>query len=662
MAANLCFEPTGMRQRKKKYFEFVRQRVQDFFTPEGHYRPNLDPDPRLPFWIFPALIASDDPAEREFALRLYAAPSTWEKWDIFITSNIASNLRRERDRLSPALIRRSEEHLARFVDAGAARTPSSGANDYMFHGFNDNMPAMAARALIFAGEMLDRRDLLDHGLFRLEGLCAHFQRRGLLSEYNSGTYTPISLTSLMDIAEMAKDASAREMARACCRRILLDILLHWHPDLGACSGSSSRAYVADATLSLTNINVLRWYWSGDEWLIDPVAALSPSATYDGPIHHGPDRGFCLAQFVEFFVPDYADVPADIIAMARQPRVYPFALHATTDAGRTAAIQTRLWQQRLFSLGTASCKMWAGKHHHLTLRATVARRPMVKDWRDRLAFWHLLRSGGPDLGEITPAGYNNYQTPTQAFHCCGSWHTAQKRGSAMVLGHVSSAMVGQETSDLSFSVLGTAFGQGPDEAWENETPLAAWDGETQSASWHFLRFGEVYVGLRLAGMLKEKTLPLRRSLRHGYLRLEMRAVDGRLELIDQEFRKWLDLAYVLEVADREECGDFSAFRRQCLSCVWQCIHWAYRNSIYRGRHGELQIVDSIEPDAMRFIAIDGKIEEPTMRAATGLPAESIRLFDDARIIRQRGVAYRFPFTGTPFYPHIRNQVLVADAMA
>ena len=73
-------------------------------------------------------------AIRELALKLYANDPCWGGWNIFTTSSIAANLVRERERLTPELIARSEEHLARFVDPGDGRIPSSGANDYMFHG------------------------------------------------------------------------------------------------------------------------------------------------------------------------------------------------------------------------------------------------------------------------------------------------------------------------------------------------------------------------------------------------------------------------------------------------------------------------------------------------------------------------------------------------
>ena len=233
------FDFDAMQHRRGAYYRFARQSAGRFFNEDGTYKEGVDPDRRTTFWLFPALIDTDDPGERDFALRFYAADPAWEAWDIFITSMIAANLVRERERLTPELVRRSEDHLSRFVCVDGGRKPSSAANDYMFHGYNDNMPALATRALILAGDVLGRKDLTDRGLFRLEGLCANFQRRGLLSEYNSSTYTPICLTTLMDLAEHTENAEASEMALACARRVMLDILCHWHRDLAAPVGSSS---------------------------------------------------------------------------------------------------------------------------------------------------------------------------------------------------------------------------------------------------------------------------------------------------------------------------------------------------------------------------------------------------------------------------------------
>ena len=102
------FDPADMQSRRREFFRFVRSRARDCFNEDGTYKPNMDPDRRATFWIFPALIDTEDPAEREFALRLLDKDPCWGGWNIFTTSSIASILVRERSRLTPELVRRAE--------------------------------------------------------------------------------------------------------------------------------------------------------------------------------------------------------------------------------------------------------------------------------------------------------------------------------------------------------------------------------------------------------------------------------------------------------------------------------------------------------------------------------------------------------------------------
>ena len=658
--SDTILNPDTLRTRKAVYFRHVQARALIFFTPEGEYRPQIEPDRRITYWILPALLAAADPAVKALALKLYADDPCWGEWNIFTTSSIASNLMRERAHLTPELIARSEEHLARFAKVDGGRKPCSGANDYMFHGANDNMPAMATRTLVFAGELLGRQDLLDHGLFLLETLCANFQRRGLLSEYNSSTYTPITLVSLMDIAECAKNQEAREMAEACANRVLLDLVAHWHLGMGAPSGSSSRCYLPDHTLTLSTQNALMWYL-GFPGVIDPIKALT--GDYDGPLHHGPDNAFMTAQFVECFSPDFSRVRPGIVEFACQERAYPYEVRATLDAMKTTAVQTRTWQQPEWALGTASTEMWATQSgQHVTLRGTLLRAADSADWRSRVALWHYLQSGPLDWGDVIAPPHNYRPAPTTHAGDYGQYHVIQDKGSAMVLGNLGSALIGKEVDTLKLVIIASIFGQLPDEMRVNETPLTEWAGEATAVDWHFLRFGTVFVGLRAAGMCEERALPVRRVLKDGYLRLELPAIAGEKRLVTPELRRDLDYAYVLEMASAAEC-DFAQFRAQCRAARWECFNAFYRNSRYQGRHGELHIVDSVysekeRAEGVRFMAVDGEVESVTRFSATGLDPKLLELFPDGRRIRQRRLVYDYDFVGSPFY-QVRRHVLAKD---
>ncbi len=683
---NQILDGVGMQARREAYFAFVRRHGADLFQPDGTYQPSTESDGRIAYWILPAFLASDDPAERAFGLRIYAAGAGWQAFDIFMTSCVAGHLARHGAALGPELRLRSEEHLARFTVDGEGRLPSAGVYDYMFHGYNDNMPGMATRTLILAGDLLGRPDFTDQGLFNLEGLCAHFQRRGLASEHTSATYSPICLCSLLDIAECSVNPAAREMAQACCDRILVDLLGHWHWDTGTTGGTMSRAYTTDITETLSVLNAYVWYISGHPLTIDPRQALEDPA-YDAPMHHGRNRAFNLAQFVEVMNAAHGGVRPGLVAFARQPRSYPYGMTATADwsdsgpHGGCRPIQTRTYQQRQWWLATSSTNNTGGMSGQtLVLHGALATTPAPATWRDRVAFWPRLVADSPDHGEPAHAGGDSphagafrgvkrderaiYDSLAESDHVCdcGRYQTAQCQGSAMLVGALAPDLDGREVRRLAFAIYFATRGRPPDEAWEGDAPLAQWDGQAAPTAWQFLRFGEVYVGLRLAAGVHGRPCAVRRAQRGAYLRLETALVDAETpRRIDRELRAMADIGLLIEMGSRADAGSFADFRRAVLATAWEFHHNFYRCSRALLRGGELQIVDSPLAGTARFTAIDGEAEQLTHLAATGLDPALTQLFADGRRIRQRRTLYRPDACQSPFYQR-PSQVLVSDLQA
>ncbi len=680
--SNPPFEPAAMAARRQQYFAFVRSQAPLCFQADGSYRETTEPDGRIAYWILPAFLSAPDAADRELGLRIYEQGAGWNGYGVFMSSCVAANYIRHSEVLTPELRQRSEEHLARFTVDEDGRKASAGIYDYMFHGYNDNMPSMATRTMILAGDILDRKDFTDMGLFNLEGLGAHFERRGLLSEYTSATYTPISLCALLDIAECSRCAEARELAAACTNRILLDLVGHWHWDTGTTGGPMSRAYTTDVTETLSNLNAYMWYVSGHPLTIDPRDALRDDS-FPGPMHHARNHAFCMAQFVELMNASHETISKEIKAFARKPKPYPYEIRGTTDWGASGSeggsvgYQTRSFQRKLWWLGTAAdtaTGSMAGQH--LLFHGVCATAPEPQDWRDRVPFWHRLIADSPDQGEEVETSWTKPGPHKGAFGTekkipdtvirseadhvtdVGRYVTAQKGGSALVLGSVSPDLEGKEVAYLRYSVFFGTFLRMPDEIFENNTPLARWDGEAALQSWQFLRFGDVYVGVRLSAMVSGERAPVRRVIRHRYLRVETPLIDHSPRVLDSAFGNLADFACVFEIADKDEVGDFATFRREVMAATWELYHSFNRNSRYVGRHGELQINDSPTRNTARFIAVDGKVEEPAFFTATGLDPKLVQLFPDGRRVVQRRICYRPDFVGSPYYDK-PWQVLEAD---
>jgi hypothetical protein len=682
-ATDQVFDPASMRERREAYFSFVRRHASQLFQPDGSYQPTTETDGRIAYWILPAFLESGNQADREFGLRIYAAGAGWKAFDIFMTSCVAAHLARHGADLSPELRLRSEEHLSRFTVDGGGRLPSSGVYDYMFHGYNDNMPGMATRTLILAGDLLGRKDFMDQGLFNLEGLCAHFQRRGLASEHTSATYSPICLVSMLDIAECSATPAAREMAQACADRILVDLLGHWHWGTGSTGGTMSRAYTTDITETLSVLNAYMWYVSGHPLTLDPREALDDPA-YDGPMHHGRNRAFNMAQFVEVMNAAHSGVRPGLLAFARQPRLYPYLMRATADwsdsgpHGGCRGIQTRSFQQPQWWLATSSTNNTGGMASQtLVLHGAFAVVPVPKSWRDRIAFWPRLVADSPDHGEpVRPDASPHagalrgekrdesviFDPLAESDHVtdCGRYQTLQKAGSAMLLGGLSPDLDGREISRLAFAVYFASRGRQPDESYENDISLATWEGEAAPNAWQFLRFGEVYIGLRLSAGVHGTPCPVRRALRDRYLRLETALIEGAPRRIDRDLRGMSDIGLLIEMGSRAESGSFAEFRSTVLATAWEFHHNFYRCSRALLRSGELQIIDSPLGGTARFLAVDGEVESETRLEATGLDPVLAQLFPDGRRIRQRRTLYRPDCCVSPFYKR-PSQVLVSDPM-
>lgn len=675
------FDAAAMTHRRETYYAFVRSLGERVFKQDGTYQPSTEPDGRIAYWILPAFLHSNKIDEREFGLAAYSAGAGWKSYDIFMTSCIAAHLVRHGKDMGPELRLRSEEHLARFTAAGDGKLPSANVYDYMFHGYNDNMPSMATRTMIFAGDVLGRREFTDAGLFNLEGLCAHFERRGMLSEFTSATYTPITLCSLLDIAECTPNPDARDMARACTDRILIDLLGHWHWETGTTGGTMSRSYTVDHMETLSILNAYMWYVSGSAMTINPMEALvDPS--YKAPMHHGRNMAFNLAQFVEVMNASHATVNPSIRQFGQSAKKYPYTMLASADwsdsgpLGGSRGVQTRSYQLAESWLATSSTNNMGGNAGQtLVLHGALATKSHAQSWRDRVAFWPRLVADAPDHGmpsrpSVSPhAGdlkgpgqeSNDPFDPNAESDHVTDWaryHTVQKNGSAMLVGAVAPNLDGRDVSSLIFGLYFTNYGPAPDEIFEDQRALTSWIGDAAPRSWQFLRYGDAYIGVRMTAMVHGAARTIRRALRHGYMRIEAAIIEGAPQKIDQAFREWTEFGCLIEVGSKSDSRSFADFRQAVLTTKWEYNHGFYRNSRALTRNGELQIIDSILAGTSRFIAIDGMIEPETKLQATGLDPILTRVFPDGRRVVQRRTLFRPHCAATPFYNR-KSQVLEAD---
>ncbi len=193
--------------------------------------------------------------------------------------------------------------------------PKSCTADFQFHGYNDNMPAMKSFVLIVAGEMLNEPKWIEQGLANLCQLRSLFLRRGWLYEFNSPTYTSITLLAISEIANYAKNKDAVMLAKAAGERIFADIAFHWHRKTSGLAGPCSRAYTLDSVGHCSISNIFMWLLLGDEVFINPLRYYFGNESDKVVLHHKEHLPFLQVSSVWHTSSDYLVYP-DLIDYIR----------------------------------------------------------------------------------------------------------------------------------------------------------------------------------------------------------------------------------------------------------------------------------------------------------------------------------------------------------
>ena len=139
----------------------------------------------------------------------------------------------------------------------------------------NNVSCMTTVFLLAASEIIDHYDFKDTfasipevynsfrlktiGLNMLKVLAYHAEHDSFINEFNSPTYTPISILHMAYIVELIDDCEARRIALKIERKIWNEVLSMHHPELGLSCGPFSRAYRVDIIGQLSAMRTMFCY-------------------------------------------------------------------------------------------------------------------------------------------------------------------------------------------------------------------------------------------------------------------------------------------------------------------------------------------------------------------------------------------------------------------
>ena len=143
-----------------------------------------------------------------------------------------------------------------------------------------NIAVMGAGVTLTAGELLGEPRLADYGRRRLRNIVEHTKHHGGFNEYNSPTYTVVTLIECERMLQLIRDSSARADAERLRRIAWRTIAEHYPPGTPQWAGPHSRAYsdrldagIAGYLSARTGVEVLPHPTSGVRDRLEGTAPL-----------------------------------------------------------------------------------------------------------------------------------------------------------------------------------------------------------------------------------------------------------------------------------------------------------------------------------------------------------------------------------------------------
>lgn len=518
-------------------------------------------------------------------------------FDIFVSNHTAQLLVRHGKQLEKDVVLKLET----WARACLRDYEGDRQADYQFHGFNDNFPAKASVGLILGGEYFDDQKSIDHGIWNLRQLRSLLSRRGLISEYTSPTYTPLTLINLTEIATEARNEEARDLASLCVERIWADFFAHYHKPSGMMGGPFSRSYAQDSLGHLSSANALLWFVL-DGVRPDPLEELAhdPARLVHRKGHH-PTSISVMAWIAAAEL-----APPEYLLDWLDQRAYPFRCIATAERGGSdggGEILSTHYQEEAFALGTSEGDTWTQKSPSDPF------------------FLHYLRRKDATRVEHVRTLFTRYVANTDAPHPgfhrlepCGLLHTVQKDRIALVLARPAFRMVGREVTALRYGIfLPTLFG-----------PIEKIVPEDDHI---FVQDGAIQFAIRSLNATDwGGTRSLEVESRDGFQIFWLANYQGPgRKFSHEEITQTLNgFAFTLSLQEEES---FDAFRQRVRSAeVIDYYQMGMRTVQYRLGDTALAMSYGLESDRVRFATINNRQVPHPAWAADGLPASRLPLLE------------------------------------
>ena len=618
---NKLIDPAAQKKRRERFYAAMREQIHEVVNDDGSGKiPQFNAPYREVAWCLPALYNGSqtyiDLANRMVA-RYHDAPAvetrdcglrSGKMFNIFQTNCFAEVFHKYRDRMTP-----SAQEVARWHCEQVFKTFGGSAQpDFVFRGGNDNMPAHATCGLSMAGEALGNEAALAHARWNLRQLRQLLSRTAWMGEFNSPTYTALTLSSMSKMATACRDDEIRSLALQIETRIWAEVLLHYHPGTLHHAGPMSRAYCIDYAGHNHSLHLMMWYAFGEE-----VTGRDLIASYFHPdgrevIHFD---GCYLQTAAELccFLDTDVHVPMGLASLASERR-YPAILRGRAEVNESYEMgglcQTETYMDKVFSLGTCNRPMCGGEQT-ASLYLTYQRTHEMRNYRDAATVFFKYRTDETPIGIKDQSADGKFQG--ERYLRNEAWcYTSQKDNAAVLFCTPNLKQAPFEATTLKMlllfpshfgSITASIMGDGPLRQGAN--------GESETVVPVSIEAGQVFIHVQ---PLLPTSLPRRAALRFSrqneYEALELINYEG-----DRRTFSRLELGRVLNgmvvtVDDKCKYESLASFHREKSDARlvdYYFVHTRYFE--YLRKDVWFRIVLSTDPPGVVTEIIDG-LPRPT----------------------------------------------------
>ena len=668
----------GKAAREQQYLAAAAAAAETWFDESGAWVLNQTPlINRERFWLCFALYAGTE-AQTKLADAVVLATEVPEydgrRFDIF-ASNIAPILYlMHHDRMS----HEARHALLDLTAEGHGTFPGDRQADYQFHGYNDNMPAKGTMSLILGGEIVKSREAIAHGNYQLRQLQEQLYRGGLCAEYNSPTYSALTVHAMAEIAEFSKSEHDREIARAVERRLWADLACHWHPTSHQQAGPHSRAYTADATGLFTCVRSLVWTVLGEA-----ASGMSPLALFDPPpglmYHHCGNMPFNIAQMCWFAAGHYHLDP-DLAALFLD-KPCPFQIEATAEYGDSGEMPSRrtvctTYMTPDYSLGTSSTG-YGDNGQPSAFFVTFPRAQGSAGFQacaggDTGLEACATGEGQQPVGGTVHLRYTINDEVPGMIGADGEWRgesdlvrnrahyvTVQHGPTALVSCHPAGNLAEMEISRMSLMAIFAEHLGEVEEVRVGERAYSAWEGEFGPRQWFGVRAGRCLLALRpLAYSAAGPEAKVRLESYPKYKAITIDNFRGETRQFTAADLLHTYNGFASEVASVDEfpsLGDFLAALQGASFEDYALFHTRrlrYLRAELPGRETvELATSYTLHDCSTRFRTVNGREYDGAAWRATGLPEESVNVMPGGWHPRKAGIPWEslevYYYPGNPW---------------